>query len=271
MTEQTEQQGVDFTKFHLHISMPCYGGMVSEATMTSMFKFILVAKAIGLEWSFDTISNESLVTRARNNLCAKMMANPDATHFMFIDADIRFEPMAIVGMLVADKDVIGGIYPKKGLPIDYNLNLAEETQIQGQLFTVETLGNGFLMFKRHVYERMIKSYPETKYIDDVNYGKEFEPHMYAIFDTYIDHTGRYLSEDWAFCKRWKKLGGEIWAHGGVLLNHLGHFEFTGDLSKMPAFAQPQGDVSGYAGNQDVPPALLDTLKMKLPKKENENE
>lgn len=87
--------------------------MVSEPTMTSFLRFILMAQQVGLNWSLDTMVNESLVTRARNNLMAKMMTNTQATHFMFIDADIRFQPESIFQMMACDKDVIGGLYPKK--------------------------------------------------------------------------------------------------------------------------------------------------------------
>jgi hypothetical protein len=86
-----------------------------------------------------------------------------------------------------------------------------------------------------VYEKLIAAHPETKYVDDVGLGKQFEPMMYSIFDVKIDEKGHYLSEDWLFCRRWAALGGEIWAHGKALLNHIGHYEFQGDLSKMPNF------------------------------------
>ena len=48
--QQQQQQGVpfDFTKCHLHIGMPCYGGNVSEPTMTSLLRFILMAQQVGL-------------------------------------------------------------------------------------------------------------------------------------------------------------------------------------------------------------------------------
>ena len=108
---QAPGQGVpfDFTKVHLHIGIPCYGGMVSEPTMTSFLRFVLLAQQAGLNWSLDTMVNESLVTRARNNLMAKMMTNTQATHFMFIDADIRFQPESILQMIACDKEVIGGL------------------------------------------------------------------------------------------------------------------------------------------------------------------
>lgn len=258
-SQQQQPQGVpfDFTKCHLHIGMPCYGGNVSEPTMTSLLRFILLAQQVGLNWSLDTMVNESLVTRARNNLMAKMMTNQSATHFMFIDADIRFQPESILQMMACDKDVIGGLYPKKALPVNYVINLKRETKVQGEIFTVDTMGTGFLMFKRHVYETLCKAHPETKYVDDVGLGKQYEPTMYSIFDVAIDEKGHYLSEDWLFCRRWSALGGEIWAHGKVLLNHIGHYEFVGDLSKMPQF----GTAGQDAIPQGAPQALNDAIKM----------
>lgn len=234
---QSSGQPYDFTKIHLHIGIPCYGGMVSEPTMTSLLKFVLMAQRVGLHWSLDTMVNESLITRGRNNLMAKMMTNKAATHFMFIDADIRFEAESIFQMLVYEKEVIGGLYPKKSIPSNYVINLLPQTQLQGDVFTVDTMGTGFLIFKREVYEQLIAAHPETKYVDDVGLGKMYEPYMYAIFDVAIDHKGHYLSEDWLFCRRWQKLGGKIWAHSKVLLNHIGHYEYKGDLNQMPDFVK----------------------------------
>jgi hypothetical protein len=258
--QQVQGQPFDFKKVHLHIGIPCYGGMVSEPTMTSFLRFILMASQVGLNWSLDTMVNESLVTRARNNLMAKMMTNEQATHFMFIDADIRFQPESIFQMIACDKDVIGGLYPKKALPVNYVINLQAQTKIQGDIFTVDTMGTGFLLFKRDVYSKLIAAHPETKYVDDVGLGKQYEPMMYAIFDVAIDHRGHYLSEDWQFCRRWAALGGEIWAHGKVLLNHVGHYEFQGDLSKMPQFGQPATADNSHLP-ENTPAALRDALNM----------
>lgn len=236
-----QQTQFDFRNVHLHIGIPCYGGMVSEPTMTSFLRFVLMAQQAGLNWSLDTMVNESLVTRARNNLMAKMMTNTQATHFMFIDADIRFQPESIFQMIAHDKDVIGGLYPKKALPINYVINLKPTVTVQGDIYTVDTMGTGFLLFKRHVYEKLIAAHPEAKYVDDIGLGKQYEPMMYAIFDCVIDERGHYLSEDWTFCRRWQALGGEIWAHSKTLLNHVGHYEFAGDISKLDItkMASPQ--------------------------------
>ena len=258
-------QGVpyDFSKVHLHIGIPCYGGMMSEPTVTSLLRFILLAQQAGLNWSLDTMVNESLITRGRNNLMAKMMTNKVATHFMFIDADIRFEPDAMLKMLACDKEVIAGLYPKKALPVNYVINLKPETKIQGDIFTVDTAGTGFLLFRREVYEKLIAAHPDTKYVDDVGLGKQYEPMMYSIFDCEIDHRGHYLSEDWLFCRRWQALGGEIWAHSKVLLNHIGHYEFQGDLSKLDIVGQAKNQYHGqdHGLPSGIPTALADAVGM----------
>ena len=75
--------------------------------------------------------------------------------------------------------------------------------------------------------------------------------MYRIFDVAIDEKGHFLSEDWLFCRRWTGLGGDIWAHGKVLINHIGHDEFTGDLSKMPDFARNEHVPGGGVLNDAI--------------------
>ena len=240
---QAQPGQFDFSKVHVHFGIPAYGGMITEPCFTSFLRFILMASKMNLQWSLDTMVNESLVTRARNNLMAKMMTNTAATHFMFIDADIRFTPESIFMMLATDKDVIGGLYPKKALPISYVINVKPGTMIQNDIFPVDTMGTGFMMFKRHVYEKLCAAHPETKYVDDVGLGKQYEPTMYAIFDCEIDEKGHYLSEDWTFCRRWAKLGGEIYAHAKVLLNHSGHYEFAGDLSVLTGGKPTMPDIT----------------------------
>ena len=78
-----------------------------------MLRFSLLARNQGIEWTVDTMVNESLIPRGRNNLVAKFLHNTTATHLMFIDADIRFDPYDILKLLEFDKDIIGMPYAKK--------------------------------------------------------------------------------------------------------------------------------------------------------------
>jgi hypothetical protein len=92
-----------------------------------------------------------------------------------------------------------------------------------------------MLIKRQVLEKMVEAYPETKYNNDIaGYNApELVDNFYALFDCIIHPVSkRYLSEDYLFCERWSQIGGEIWAHSKTLLNHVGHYEFQGDISKL---------------------------------------
>lgn len=218
---------MDYSKYHIHFLIPCYGGQITEPCFVSFLRFVLQAKQVGLNWSLDTMVNESLIPRGRNNLVSKMLHNQAATHMMFIDADIRFQPESIFRLLHADKDIVGGLYPMKTLPVRYVVNHVPNGETEGDLVEISTLGTGFMMVKRGCIEKMIQHYPQTKYVDSIGIGKQYEPFMYALFDTEIDSAGHYLSEDWTFCARWRSMGGKVWADKKIVLNHSGHYEFSG--------------------------------------------
>jgi len=96
----------------LFIATPMYGGLCYGTYLESMLKLQawLISKDIDAYFSF--LYNESLITRGRNTLVNDFLKG-DATHMMFIDADISFEPEHFFKMLDADVDIICGVYPKK--------------------------------------------------------------------------------------------------------------------------------------------------------------
>ena len=180
-----------------------------------------------LPFTVETIANESLVTRARNNLIAKGMANTDSTHLMFIDADIEFKSEDIFRLIAADKDVIGGLYPKKTYPVKYVTNpLPGQQQQDKGVQEVLDIGTGFLLIKRDTIQKMFIKYYDLKYMNNLNLDKKYEPYMYTLFDTWLLQTGEYLSEDYAFCKRWRDMGGRVYAHNDVKLGHSGYHTFS---------------------------------------------
>ena len=142
---------------HVHFCLPMYNGVCNEATFISMIKFSIMAAKLGINYSIDTMVNESLITRGRNNLVAKFIFNQQATHLMFIDVDLGFDAESILRLLVANQDVVGGVYPMKRIPIRYVINTVPNPVVQGDLVEVSTLGTGFMCVKRGVIEAMIAS------------------------------------------------------------------------------------------------------------------
>jgi len=238
---ELNQLQVEFLRrTRIHFGIPCYGGQVNEATFISMLKFMATANRLGMNFTIDSMVNESLVTRARNSLVSKFLffgtdtiPPQTSTHLMFVDADIGFEPEEIIKLILADKDIAGGLYPKKALPIGYVVNRIEGAKAEGNMVQVNNLGTGFMLIKRGVIERMIDAMPELHYQDSIGLDPKFAPYKFALFDTLIDpQTHEYLSEDYTFCKRWRDMGGEIWADLSINLNHVGYYVFKGDATQL---------------------------------------
>ena len=91
--QQQVQVNIDYLRqCRPHIMMPCYGGQLTESTFMSFIKWANVCRQLGIEWTVETMTNESLISRARNTLTAKFLATESSTHLCFIDADIGWEP-----------------------------------------------------------------------------------------------------------------------------------------------------------------------------------
>ena len=228
----------------LFVATPCYGGQVNERYAQSMVQLAVQASQLRMSLGFFTRSNESLITRARNDLVATFLTTP-ATHLMFIDADINFNALDVFKMITADKDVITGAYPTKMIDWDkmsrgggsidelrinsirYASGLKRNSATSDGLYEVQDGATGFMLIKRHVIESMIRRYPETRYMPEIfDDPSQKGVEKYALFDTMIE-GGRYLSEDYTFCRRWQKMGGKIYVDPTIVLDHVGTYTFRG--------------------------------------------
>jgi hypothetical protein len=228
------QVNLDYLKTtRVHMCMPCYGGQLTESTFMSYIKWANTARQLGLDWTVETMTNESLISRARNTLTAKFLHTKESTHLMFIDADIGWEPWHLLVMLDAQKDVIGGLYPMKSLPIKWCVNgipgQPEPTPEQN-LIEVSKTGTGFMLIKRDVFEKL-DAHPATKpFKNDIGLDPALDPYMKTYFDTAV-REGRYYSEDWTFCENWRDIGGQVWVDKRVLLRHTGTYTFAHDAQE----------------------------------------
>jgi hypothetical protein len=239
--EITPQQVEFLRKQHIQFAIPMYGGMCYESVFTAMIKFAIYAQRIGMPFSLDTMINESLIVRARNHLSAKFLDNSAATHLMFIDSDIGFDPEHIFKLLLHDKDIVGGLYPKKSLPTDFVVNVSPEAvDEKGQikaidgLIPVSRLGTGFMMIKRNVFEKHMVAYPNCKFTNNIGLDPKYNKYCYTFFDCWIsqDENREYLSEDWGFIVKSRVIGIQAYADPTIRLNHSGTFVFPGDPTSL---------------------------------------
>jgi hypothetical protein len=245
-------------KKHIFVASPMYGGQCFGYFTQSCLQLSNLCKTKDVDVSFSFLFNESLIQRARN-LLAQHFLKSEATHMMFIDADIRFNPEQIFPMLEADKEIICGIYPKKeinwttvkmamdaNVPNDqlkfhtgaFVVNLVDyQTEVTvpiNEPVEIWNGGTGFMLIKREVFENLVGKVPTylNNVLDMTN--KENGETINEFFATSIeDETNILLSEDYYFCKKAREHGMKVWAAPWVQLAHIGTYAFEGQLVQRP--------------------------------------
>jgi hypothetical protein len=250
-------------KVKIIFGTPCFGGQLHVGYFQSILDLSVNFTKLGIPFEVMSIGNESLITRARNGIVAKFMGDKDATHLMFIDADITFSWISVIKLLICGKELCGGCYPKKcfnwdkikhhikktpeikddelmAKSLDYVFNPIYVQQgdniviqLENGFARVKDIGTGFMMIRKSVIIKMMDKYPETKYRNNVaGYGvTDVSEYFYTLFDCAIDPVSKvYLSEDYLFCKRWIDVGGELWLDLNTNLNHTGLLDYRGCLA-----------------------------------------
>lgn len=233
----------------VYVATPAYGGILANSYLSSIISMRHTLMTRGIDCVIDFVTSESLIPRARNLMVEKFMREGSCTHLLFIDADIAFNAELVVSLLQSDKDVACGVYPKKGYDwsklqqtinpqeptyqkcLDFNINVTSNSTIENGMVRVLDAATGFMLIKRSVIDRMKDAYKDTLgCVNDVQ-GYNIDTYV-AVFDCMIDpETRRYLSEDFAFCRRWQQLGGEIWVNLAYGLGHEGSFYYTNGLER----------------------------------------
>jgi hypothetical protein len=216
----------------LMAALPCHGGLLTTAALRGLLETQRAMLTLGLPFACATLTNESLVTRARNRLVARFLAS-DASHLLFIDSDIGFGADAVLRLLGHGREVIGGLYrSKRAGKVEWVADVAPgpdgtpRRDPETGAVEVGLIGTGFLMIRRDVLTRMRDALPGTRHTTE-------DGVIHALFDTAVepgtaDAPGRYLSEDYLFCSRWRALGGTVWCDPSIRLEHLGNLSLTGD-------------------------------------------
>ena len=160
---------------HLVIGTPMYGGMCTSEYTQSLLNLSESANKSDVKLTTIFLGNESLIQRGRNTVAHHFMNLPDATHLLFIDADIKFRTEDIVKMIAADKSLIVGPVALKGYNWDeirqaaingeddigrtggvFNINHLPGIDMvdENEPFEIEHGGNAFMMIRRDVFETL---------------------------------------------------------------------------------------------------------------------
>ena len=247
---------VDRTKTKYLFATPFYEMKGYSPYIASMFQTVYaLARTTKVEFDFFELSGDSYVWRARNQIVDAFMRT-DATHLIFIDSDQAWSLEAIMRLLKADADVVGGAYPMKNdwekySVVAYGTPLTDEQQAmlrerglpdaglgnperneQG-LIRAMNLPTGFMKIKREVFEKLKKAFPHNWYWQD-------DSKIYDYFGHMTTEHVRY-GEDISFCRRWEMIGGKLWIEPRCDISHCGQKVWSGNyenfLRRQPGGAQ----------------------------------
>jgi len=216
--------------------LPCYGGQVTESCFFSFMQFARVAESYGVDYLIATHTHSSLISLGRSIMLSQAILDcEDWTHVVWIDADIEWKPEHIMMLLAEDKDIIGGPYPCKSLPLkrtaaDKPIADGEETDTLIETYYIAT---GFMMVKRHVCKAMMDHYYDELKFRYPTRKEEYRRYV-DLFAPIIDENNEdlYLTEDYAFCKRAVDIGFKAYMSKRFELGHaMGSFVFSEEKEK----------------------------------------
>jgi hypothetical protein len=117
-------------------------------------------------------------------------------------------------------------------PIGFGAQRIADYVTDDHFVEVAEAPTGFMCIKRQVFPKMMAAYPQLNYVPDGPPNNPEAPYYWLFFDCMVDpDTGRYLSEDYAFCRRWRDIGGKVYADLDSRLGHLGQHLYGGNLAE----------------------------------------
>lgn len=198
---------------------PCYGGLVAKAFLESSMKLQEELLLKGVPHDFLFGRNDSLVTRARNEMNATFLST-EHTHLFWIDADMEFEPRDVAKVWNLEADIGVGVYAMKKQDKQWfaawkDGQLVHDLDQFKEPIEVDYAGTGFMLIKREVIETLAKT---AESYEGPN-GR-----VAALYMTPI-HDDGFESEDYHFCRKAREAGFKIFMDPSVRLGHVGQYTY----------------------------------------------
>lgn len=222
-------------------AMPAFGQVNTSFTTASLVATTRFLAERGIFGGFGQMSFPDLED-LRSMFLTIWFDKIDASHILFVDADMQFDPQLVLDMVDFDKELVGCLYPKRTLPISWvGSALPGPEQREQGFLKVEGIGFGVALVSRECVQRIIDGGCEIeRNLDRSAAGQVLKSQgidrMIRAFDK-VRLADSTLSEDFSFCRRFLDVGGDVWAAIDHRVTHVGHYGFSGCYSdgKYPKF------------------------------------
>lgn len=194
------------------VAIPTHDGRVHCQTMAGCLQALQSPEVLV---QIDQMGG-SFLPILRDKLTRRFLDSP-ATHMLCVDSDIGWGVEHLLKLLAVGRDFVSGVYCKK----QENLEIPVKTTgvTDGPLAECEYVPGGFMLVTRECVERMVGRYRDLAYNTELGT-------TWALWLPTLEHPTGYDGEDVAFCRRWRKMGGSIWMHSGVVVDHYGERRYS---------------------------------------------
>jgi len=252
------------------VATPTTNGIMLSQHVGAVVHMVNRLHAAGIGTQYATVDGPNLILQ--RDLLAHLFLQSDATHLLWIDSDMSFEPGLCEKLLAFDKPLVGTIYTRRALDLGrlkslipahgfdhalalaYNWNvrlLGPRLEVANGLCKVEGIGFGFTLIARACFEELAKGGDCPAYESPLTGSK-----VHAFFRETAADNGALLDLDYSFCKRWVDRGGEVLAYVGANICHVGDFRYGVPFAAYLAALQ--------AAKPDVPPDAQGISKRQTP-------
>jgi glycosyltransferase involved in cell wall biosynthesis len=171
--------------------------------------------AAGIEHQMVNEVGNPYISAARATMLRKAL-DAKADTIVFIDHDLSWNPQDLLTLAQTEGDVVAGTYRFKSDDVSYMSTIhsthdgypivREDGAIKAKLVPA-----GFLKVTDKAVDRFMTAYPE------LCYGEKYRQSV-DLFN-HGAHEGVWWGEDYAFCRRWEAIGGDIWLVPDLQLDH----------------------------------------------------
>jgi hypothetical protein len=206
---------------HVYIGIPC-PGVIDIACVNSLVQTVQVLERAGVKLTVDLRICGQHISMGREAF-VRFALETSATHFTFIDADIGWRVEDLIRLLTSGFDFAAAPYRARDDALSLMFTpLPGDPPHERGFVEVQHVGFGMVVLTRSALEQMTRAYAHLRY---QMFGKWFT----GLFLETIEGECRY-SEDFAFCRRWRALGGKVWIDPQAKLVHAGRKEWSASVA-----------------------------------------
>jgi len=263
------------------IALPAYGQINAAQTTSALMGLNRLLVVNGMDGGFGTLSFPDI--EEIRNIFASIWYDTikGASHLLFIDSDMGFDPQIVIDMVMLDKPLVGALCPKRKIPVEFAgrakpgpVKVVSSISHPHAFMEVDGVGGAIMLIRRDAMDAVLGKYPEL--IDEISIknhaakdmlDKQGVKRLLRVFDKIVIN-GEKFSEDLSFCMRWREAApeqwrqtedgkGEIWANISYSISHVGPHEFTGRyLDEIQHLLRQVGEPAPalpMAAEPDLPP------------------